>query len=73
MKLIVKGILVWFTALALILFICGIDSIFERGFQTIVCWIMAWLIPLIICVFTVSEDELFTVSGAKKLGIDMDE
>lgn len=62
-KKILKGVLLWVTALAVILFISGVDSIADKGIVIpclIVCAVLCYL-----CYKYISEDELFILSGGK--------
>ena len=62
-KLIIKGILLWLTAIVVALSVCGIDSIAYKGcgwfFGTIVLDIML----ILACLYTITEEEYKIVSG----------
>lgn len=63
MKKIIKGILLWITSLAIILFISGIDSIVDKGLVIpwlAVCGGLYWL-----CRKYISIRELYVLSGYK--------
>lgn len=62
-KLILKGILLYTTMIVAILFICSVDSIYNRGFFFPAICIVAILIY--ICYKTISRRELLMLSGNK--------
>ncbi len=59
-KFIIKGILLWTTAFATILFIIGVDSIYDNGyfFQTYI----AVAVMMFCCYKLISEEELEILS-----------
>ena len=59
-KFIIKGILLWTTAFATILFIIGVDSIYDNGyfFQTYI----AVAVMMFCCYKLISEEELKILS-----------
>ena len=59
-KFIIKGILLWTTAFATILFIIGVDSIYDSGyfFQTYI----AVTVMMFCCYKLISEEELEILS-----------
>lgn len=59
-KLILKGVLLWITAFAVMLFILGVDSIYDNGyfFQTL----MAVVVMILCCYKLVSEEEFEILS-----------
>ena len=63
MKKILKGILLWITALSIILLIGGIDSIVDKG--TIIPWLAVCGILYWLCRKYISFRELCTLSGYK--------
>lgn len=65
MKKILKGILLWTTALTIMLFISGIDSILDKGAETTLAWIAICTILCYLCCVTLSLRELYTLSGYK--------
>ena len=65
MKKILKGILLWVTALAIMLFIGGIDSIFDKGVGVILAWIAVCLSLINLCRIHLSIRDLYTLSGYK--------
>ena len=70
-KLILKGIMLWITAFVTILFIVGIDSIYDNGyfFQT-----LAVVIVMIFCCHKlISEEEFKKVTFYNLLKLDEDE
>lgn len=59
-KLILKGVLLWITAFAVMLFISGVDSIYDNGyfFQTL----MAVVVMILCCYKLISEEEFEILS-----------
>lgn len=70
-KLILKGILLWTTAFVAILFVAGIDSIYDNGyfFQTLI----AVVVMIFCCHKLVSEEEFKKVAFYNLLKLDEDE
>lgn len=64
-KKILKGVLLWVTTFAVILFISGVDSITDQGY--LVPWLAVCAVLCYLCYRYISEDELYTLSGAKWL------
>ena len=64
-KKILKGVLLWVTTFAVILFISGVDSITDQGY--LVPWLVVCAVLCYLCYRYISEDELYTLSGAKWL------
>ena len=55
-KLILKGVLLWVTAFAVILFISGVDSIYDNGYfiySIVICAVLCYA-----CYNLISEKEL---------------
>ena len=65
MKKILKGILLWTTALTIMLFIGGIDSIVDKGLGVTLSWIAICIVLYYLCRATLSIRELYTLSGYK--------
>ena len=65
-KLILKGILLYTTIIAAMLYICGVDSIYDNGYFLPTTGIMALLIY--ICYKTITEEEANILSGNKLFG-----
>ena len=65
MKKILKGILLWMTALAIMLFIGGIDSILDKGVGVTLAWITVCLSLINLCRIHLSIRDLYTLSGYK--------
>lgn len=65
MKKILKSILLWTTALTIMLFIGGIDSIVDKGLGVILAWIAICIVLYNLCRVTISIRELYTLSGYK--------
>lgn len=64
-KKILKGVLLWVTTFAVILFISGVDSITNQGY--LVPWLVVCAVLCYLCYRYISEDEFYTLSGAKWL------
>ena len=64
-KKILKSVLLWVTAFAVILFISGVDSITDQGY--LVPWLVVCAVLCYLCYRYISGDELNTLSGAKWL------
>ena len=60
-KLILKGVLLWVTAFAAVVFISGVDSLYDNGyfFQTLIVVIAMCCT----CLYTITEEELKIISG----------
>lgn len=65
-KLILKGILLYTTIITAILYICGVDSIYDNGYFLPATGIVALLIY--ICYKTITEEEADILSGNKLFG-----
>lgn len=65
MKKILKGILLWTTALTIMLFVGGIDSIVDKGLGVTLAWIVICAVLYYLCRATLSIRELYTLSGYK--------
>lgn len=65
-KLILKGILLYTTMILAILYICGVDSIYDNGYFLPVTGIVTLLIY--ICYKTITEEEANILSGNKLFG-----
>lgn len=62
-RLILKGVLLWVTAFAVMLFISGVDSIYDNGYfihSIIVCVVLCYA-----CYKLISEEELKVLTLAK--------
>ena len=75
-KLILKGILLWVSALIVILSICGIDSITYKGCGWFFGMIVLNIMLILACLYTITEEEYKIVSGYnlfnKTLKLDKD-
>ena len=75
-KLIAKGILLWLTALVVLLFICSIDSIIDKSlfWSAIALAITTELV--LFCLIYITDDEYKIISGynllSKMLKLDKD-
>ena len=67
MKKILKGILLWTTALTIVLFAIGIDSIVDEGLVVTLMWIAICVALYKLCYSTLSLRDLYTLSGYKLL------
>lgn len=65
MKKTLKGILLWVTVLAIMLFIGSIDSIFDKGIGATLAWIAVCLLLINLCRIHLSIRDLYTLSGYK--------
>lgn len=65
-KLILKGILLYTTMIAAMLYVCVVDSIYEDGYFFPATGIVALLIY--ICYKTITEEEADILSGNKLFG-----
>ena len=62
-KLILKGILLWVSALIVILSVCGIDSIADKGYGWFFGMIVLNIMLISACFYTITEEEYKIVSG----------
>lgn len=65
-KLILKGILLYTTMILAMLYICGVDSIYDNGYFLPATGIVTLLIY--ICYKTITEEEADILSGNKLFG-----
>ncbi len=68
MKLFLKGIILYTTILSVILFICSIDSLYEKGLFYISCMLI--IIQGIVCYFTLSVEDICKLTNIKPEDID---
>lgn len=61
-KLILKGVLLYVTILAVMIFVGGIDSLVETPMKMLL-WILATVILIAICRRAISIRELYKLSG----------
>ena len=75
-KLITKGILLWVSALIILLSVCGIDSIINKGYGWLFGIIVLNIMLILACFNTITEEEYKIVSGYnifnKALKLDKD-
>ena len=62
-KLIAKGILLWVSEPIVLLSICGIDSITDKGYGWLFGMIVLDIILILACFYTITEEEYKIVSG----------
>lgn len=67
-KLILKGILLWFTVIIVSLSICGIDSISDKGFVWFFSTMIIDTMLILACGITMTKEELVTLSGYNWFG-----
>ena len=70
-KFILKGVLLWVTAFAAVIFISGVDSIYDNGylFQTLI----AVAVMIFCCYKLISKEEFKEVTFYNLLKLDEDE
>ena len=71
LKLILKGIMLWLTAFVTILFITGMDSIYDNGYFLQV--LAAVVVMILCCCKLISEEEFKKVTFYNLLKLDEDE
>ena len=62
-KLITKGILLWVSALIVLLSVCSIDSIINKGYGWLFGIIVLNIMLILACFNTITEEEYKIVSG----------
>ena len=62
-KLILKGILLWVSALIVLLSVCGIDSIINKDYSWLFGIIVLNIMLILACFNTITEEEYKIVSG----------
>ena len=62
-KLIAKGILLWVSALIVLLSVCSIDSIINKGYGWLFGIIVLNIMLILACLYTITEEEYKIVSG----------
>lgn len=68
MKLFLKGILLYATILSVIIFICSIDSLYDKGYFYISC--IGILIQGITCYSILSIEDVYKLTFTKSEDID---
>lgn len=75
-KLILKGILLWFTAIIVLLSVCGIDGIADKSYGWFFGMLVLNIILISACFYTITEEEYKIISGYnllnKMLKLDKD-
>lgn len=62
-KLVFKGILLWVSTLIVLLSVCGIDSIANKGYGWFFGTIVLNIMLILACLYTITEEEYKIVSG----------
>ena len=62
-KLILKGILLWISTLVVLLSVCGIDSIADKGYAWLFGIVVLNIMLILACLYTITEEEYKIVSG----------
>lgn len=62
-KLVFKGILLWVSTLIVLLSVCGIDSIANKGYGWFFGTIVLNIILILACLYAINEEEYKIVSG----------
>ena len=62
-KLILKGILLWISTLVVLLSVCGIDSIADKGYGWFFGIVVLNIMLILACFDTITEEEYKIVSG----------
>ena len=62
-KLIFKGILLWVSILIVMLSICSIDSIADKGYGWLFGIVVLNIMLILACFYTITEEEYKIVSG----------
>ena len=62
-KLILKGILLWVSILIVMLSVCSIDSIADKGYGWLFGMVVLDIILILACLYTITEEECKIVSG----------
>ena len=62
-RLILKGILLWVSTLIVLLSVCGIDSIADKGYGWFFGMIVLDIMLILVCFYTITEEEYKIVSG----------
>lgn len=62
-KLVLKGILLWFTSLLTMIFITGIDSFVENSIPFTMLYLLCDISLIWVCYKTISEEEFNIISG----------
>lgn len=62
-KLTFKGILLWVSTLIVLLSVCSIDSIADKGYSWFFSTIVLNIMLILACLYTINEEEYKIVSG----------
>lgn len=71
-KLVLKGILLWLTAMIVLLSVCGIDSISDKGFVWLFSTVAIDTMLILACIITITEEEFLTLSSYNWFGSILD-
>ena len=75
-KLVIKGILLWLTALVVLLLICSIDSIIDKSLFWFTIALAITVELVLACLIYITDDEYKIISGynllSKMLKLDKD-
>ena len=62
-KLVLKGILLWVSALIVLLFVCNIGNIVDKSFGWFFGMVVLNIMLILACLYTITEEEYKIVSG----------
>ena len=62
-KLVLKGILLWVSALIVLLFVCNIGNIVDKSFGWFFGMVVLNIMLVLACLYTITEEEYKIVSG----------
>ena len=65
LKLTLKAILFWYTAMTLVLTLASIDSIVEDGFSHLVAILIVNIGLIILCKLNIKQDDIPIITGTK--------
>ena len=65
---IIKGILLWFTAITSLVWLCGVVSLIETGKPGVaILWFISDILLIYICNETITWREFYILSGTKHI------
>ena len=62
-KLVLKGILLWVSALIVLLFVCNIGNIVDKSFGWFFGMVVLNIMLVLACLYAITEEEYKIVSG----------